>query len=189
MIVVYHAQTERDRSVVVDQSNKKQKRRTRCLSHTKLLDYKGLLKFSSIVQYNSEFMQASHFHIVLPYRHRLYTGVVAGNLVAVPTKSGPEALDRRLGRLSASSTAESLTFVIPMTGGSPFLTNSYSPGNLFPAKRIASRTTASWTSPFNSNIILLTATRDAQWSKEPFPFPMRWSLPDVYTPMLAHTRW
>lgn len=35
-----------------------------------------------------------------------------------------------LGRFSSSSAAASPTFVMPMTGGSPFFTNSYKPVHL-----------------------------------------------------------
>ena len=95
-----------------------------------------------------------------------------------------------LGLFNSSMVTPS-NFVIPTTGGSPFLTNSYWPifvqisiweghevhiywpGILLPANRNASLATCSCTSPFNSNMILLTAILEAQWSKEPFPLPWR----------------
>ncbi len=81
------------------------------------------------------------------------------------------------------------------------------PGSLMPARRNASRTTCSCITPLSSRTIWLTATRAAQWSKPPFPLPIRTygpasepesrvtvarekptSLPLTYTPTLQHTR-
>lgn len=100
------------------------------------------------------------------------------------------------------------TLVRPTIGGSPRLTNSYLPvcvacqqgvrralarrryipGILDAANRIASRATFSWISPLSSKMILFTGTRAAQYSNEPFPLPIRISLPLSYTPILAVTR-
>jgi len=88
----------------------------------------------------------------------------------------------RRGLSTSSSVMSPPSFVIPMTGGSPFLTNSYNPkpsshqlppaqtghgydvlpGILFAASLNASLATFSCRSPFSSKIILLTATLLAQ---------------------------
>jgi hypothetical protein len=124
-----------------------------------------------------------------------------GELFDVTAAVDPEARGKsgrgiaRLGLFKSSMVIPSTILVIPTTGGSPFLTNSYMPieelsqnaqnksvsrasreglpGILFPANLNASLATCSWTSPFNSKMTLLTAIREAQWSKDPFPLPIR----------------
>lgn len=76
------------------------------------------------------------------------------------------------GRFRSSRVTPS-SFVIPTTAGSPFLMNSYWPGSLLPASRKASRATCSCNAPLISKMTRLTATLAAQWSKEPFPLPIR----------------
>lgn len=76
------------------------------------------------------------------------------------------------GRFRSSRVTPS-SFVMPTTAGSPFLINSYWPGSLLPASRKASRATCSCSAPLISKMTRLTATLAAQWSKEPFPLPIR----------------
>lgn len=88
-------------------------------------------------------------------------------------------------RVRSFSIASGVSFVVPMTGTSPFFTNSYVPGKehqhktltwgeeggylrgvllvpviLFAARRKASRATFSWISPLSSKMMRETGTRD-----------------------------
>lgn len=94
---------------------------------------------------------------ILLQRVVYYTGVVALILCAVLSILGAGRLFPNLDALVLMGPAVP-TLVMPMTGGSPFLTNSHTPGNLFPANLIASLTTTSCKSaPLTSNTTLLTA--------------------------------
>ena len=103
-------------------------------------------------------------------------GVVAGILPAF-TSAG----NFTLGLLISANVTPASIFVSPITGGSPFFTNSHkpiapsacssclgplqqhiSPGSLFPANLNASLTTCSCISPLSSKIIWLTAILAAQ---------------------------
>lgn len=100
-------------------------------------------------------------------------GTEEGVVVTAGDTLGPSAVGNCFRGRFRSSRVTPSNFVMPTTAGSPFLMNSYCPGSLLPASRKASRATCSCNAPLISKITRLTATLAAQWSKEPFPLPIR----------------